>query len=137
MMRQKFYDAESLRTLFQQERIVTMGQLKQALGTDVDMTVVRKLDELADRTCYSQCGRYYTLDEIARFDELGLWSFRSVWFSRYGILLRIAEALVTTSPAGFFAADLEHLLRVEVKVARRTWVARCLLHRQRVYGGEL
>ena len=56
----------------------TISQLKDALGTSADATVFRKLKELSYRTSYSHRGGYYTLDEIARFSELGLWSFPSV-----------------------------------------------------------
>lgn len=131
---QKHYDCQALRTLFGKERIATIDQLKEVLGTDVDMTVFRKLKGLSYYTSYSHRGRYYTLDEIARFDELGLWSFRSVWFSRYRTLLRTAEFLVETSEAGFFATELEHLLHVVVKDALRTLVKRNRLHRQRIGG---
>jgi hypothetical protein len=37
------------------------------------------------------------LDETTRFDENGLWSFQSVWFSRWGTLLNTAEAFVENS----------------------------------------
>jgi hypothetical protein len=30
-------------------------------------------------------GSYYTLDEIAEFDEQNLWSWENVWFSTYGV----------------------------------------------------
>lgn len=126
------YDSQALKTLFDKERIATIDQLKDALGTDVDMTVFRKLKGLSYYTSYSHRGRYYTLDEIARFDELGLWSFRSVWFSRYRTLLRTAKFLVETSEAGFFAAELENLLHVVVKDALLTLVNRNSLHRQRI-----
>ena len=66
------YHAEKLREMLLQQRIATMEQLKQALGTGVDLTVFRKLKELSYHTSYSHRGRYYTLEEIARFDELGL-----------------------------------------------------------------
>ena len=75
----------------------------------------RKLAELDYRTSYSHRGRYYTLDEIARFDELGLWSFRSVWFSRFGTLVSTVEALVQRAEAGYDAAELEAVLHVEAK----------------------
>ena len=83
-----------------------MEDLKGALGTDVQMTVYRKLQELSYHTSYSHGSRYYTLDSIAQFDEQGLWSCRSVWFSRYGTLLATLEAFVAQSEAGYFAHEL-------------------------------
>ena len=109
------YSAASLRALLRQRKTATLDQLKQALGTDVDMTVFRKLAALAYRSSYSHGGRYYTLDEIARFDDQGLWSHRSAWFSRYGTLLATLEALVSAAEAGYFAHELKACLHVEVK----------------------
>ena len=74
------------------------------------------------RTSYSHRGRYYTLDELVRFDELGLWSFRSVWFSRFGTLVATVEALVGASEVGFDAAELERAARGDK--AARHWTGR-------------
>jgi hypothetical protein len=94
-----------------------MPELKEVLGTEVDVTVFRKLKKLAYRTSYSHRGAYYTLNEIALFNDLGLWSFRSVWFSRYGTLVKTCEAFVTGSEAGYFAEELDNVLHVETKAA--------------------
>jgi len=126
------YQAEALRRLLLGQRIATMGQLKQALGTDADATVFRKLKELCYHTSYSHRGRYYTLDEIARFDELGLWSFNAVWFSRYGTLVRTVEVWVESSEAGYHAFELESVLNVGVKDALRKLVEQERLCRHRV-----
>ena len=85
------------------------------LGTEVPLTVFRKLKELSYHTSYSHRGRFYTLDEIARFDQQGLWSFGSVWFSRYGTLLATAEAFVNQSPAGCLVSELEDVLHAGVQ----------------------
>ena len=113
------YSMECLVRLFQQQKIAVLEELKAALGTAVDMTVFRKLRKLAYRTSYSDNGRYYTVDGVAEFDEVGLWSFRSVWFSKHGTLLATAEACVAESEAGYFAGELEAVLHVEVKDALR------------------
>ena len=87
------YSRDALHALLRSRQIATLAELKTALGTDVDMTVFRKLAELSYRTSYSHGGRYYMLDGMARFNELGLWSHRAVWFSRHGTLLATLEAL--------------------------------------------
>ena len=86
-MRTERFHADDLARLLKRQKIATIDELKRALGTDVDSTLFRKLEALDYRSSYSHRGGYYTLDEIARFDELGLWSFRSVWFSKHGTLL--------------------------------------------------
>ena len=117
IMRTRHYRAQDLVKLFRKKKIATMGQLKEALGSSADITIFRKLDELSYRSSYSHRGRYYTLEGIPEFDEWGLWSYRSVWFSERGTLLSTAETLVQESDAGFFVAELEGIVNVEVKGA--------------------
>ena len=133
-MRPERYHPDALRSLLRQEKIATMDELKAALGGAADATVFRKLAELEYRTSYSHRGRYYTLDEIARFDELGLWSFRQVFFSRFGTLVATVEALVLSAEAGYDAAELEAVVNVEVKAALLTLVRSGRLFRQQVSG---
>ena len=127
-------DAESLRRLLLERKIATMPELKVALSTDVDLTVFRKLRGLAYRSSYSHRGKYYTLEEIARFDAMGLWSFRSVWFSKHGTLLRTCEALVTESEAGYPTDELESVLHVGVKDALRKLAHEDRIFREKVSG---
>src|SRR5208282_2525717 len=91
IMRPLSYRSDELRGLLLRNQIATLDEMKQALGTPVDLTVFRKLKPLGYLTSYSHRGRYYTLLEIARFDEHGLWSQADVWFSRFGTLLATAE----------------------------------------------
>ena len=49
-----------LRSLFKKRKIVTLDELKQAMGTSSTMTVFRKLKELGYRTSYSHRGKFYT-----------------------------------------------------------------------------
>ena len=114
-MRTESFHADDLAKALRRSKIATMPELKRALGTEVDVTVFRKLKQLAYRTSYSHRGSYYTLDESAHFDQNGLWSFQSVWFSRHGTLLDTAEAFVENSSAGHFVEELDHLLHVGSK----------------------
>ena len=114
-MRMESFHADDLVKVLRQTKIATMPELKKALGTEVDVTVFRKLKQLAYRTSYSHRGGYYTLDETAHFDHNGLWSFQSVWFSRQGTLLDTAQAVIENSLAGHFAEELDHLLHVGTK----------------------
>jgi len=118
-MRTERYHADSLVKIIQRRKIATMPELKAALGTNVDVTVFRKLQELPYRTSYSHGGSYYTLEPIAKFDDLGLWSCGDVYFSAHGTLLSTLEVLVKESEAGYFASELESLVHVGVKEALR------------------
>lgn len=121
---------QPLLDLFARLRAVTMPEMKAALGTDIDVTVFRKLAQLPARTSYSHRGSFYTLDSIASFDEQGLWCGRGAWFSRHGTLLDTAEAFVRAAPAGNFAHELEASLHVSPKDALRHLVGQRRLHRQ-------
>src|SRR5450755_4323639 len=106
IMRPLSFRSDELRSLLLRRKIATLGELKQALGTSVDVTVFRKLKSLDYLTSYSHRGRYYTLRAIARFDEKGLWSQSAVWFSQFGTLLATAETFVNRSPAGISPMNL-------------------------------
>ena len=116
-MRLLSFRSDVLRALLLHNQIATLDELKQTLGSSVDVTVFRKLKPLDYLTSYSHRGRYYTLREIARFDDHGLWSQADVWFSRFGTLLATAEVFVNRSPRGYFAAELARALHVEVQDA--------------------
>jgi hypothetical protein len=114
-MRTESFHAGDLTKALRRSKIASMPELKMALGTDVDVTVFRKLKPLAYRTSYTHRGAYYALDETARFDANGLWSFRSVWFSRWGTLIDTAEAFVENSASGYFVEELDNLLHTGTK----------------------
>ena len=116
MARIKF-GVEVVRSFLQEHRIATLAELKQRLGSFATMTVFRKLRALGYRTSFSHRGKYYTLADISQFDEQGLWSYRSVWFSRDGSLVATVERFVQEASAGWTASELRGLLQVEVKEA--------------------
>jgi hypothetical protein len=118
-MKPNRFTADRLEVFLRHNQVATLPQLKTALGTAVDGTVFRKLSTLPYRTSYSHRGAYYTLDTLAHYDDLGLWSYHDICFSRQGTLLDTAAALVTTSPAGYFTDELEAVVRVVAKDALR------------------
>jgi len=128
-MRPTRFDPDTLQQLFERRQIASLPELKSALGTEVAMTVFRKLSALSDLTSYAHRGAYYTLASIARFDEQGLWDCRDVWFCRHGTLLDTRVAWVSEAPAGHFAGELEALVHVPVKDPLRTLVERGRLSR--------
>lgn len=126
-MRSPEFSSDTLRALLHRCKVATMAELKGALGTAVDMTVLRKLQPLGYLSSYSQRGKFYTLREVAEFDARGLWPLGEARFSRFGSLLETAEHFVLQSSAGYVATELNHELGVETKEALLT-----LLHRRRV-----
>ena len=121
-----------LAEFLKQKKISTMQELKKVVGTDVSMTIYRMLKKLSYRTSYSHNGRYYALNKTLKFNEQGLWTTRSVWFSRHGTLLATLERFVSSSERGFFAQELENLLHVGVKESLLRLVQRRRICRERV-----
>ena len=128
-MRPLRFDSQTLQRFFQRRPVATLPELKATLGTEVDLTVFRKLAPLSYLTSYSHRGAYYTLASLARFDEHGLWHCRDAWFSRQGTLLDTLVAWVTPAPAGYLVSELEAALHVPVKDPLRTLVERGRLSR--------
>src|SRR6266849_3497020 len=119
------------RSFLQKGKIATLQELKEVLGTSSTMTVFRKLKNLGYRTSYSHRGRYYTLADIPRFDEQGLWRCRGVGFSRHGNLLATARRFVEEADAGLTASELEAQLGVVVKEPLLELVRRKQLEREK------
>ena len=131
IMNKTKYHLQDIKDFFGAHKIATLDQLKAALGNPARCTLFRKLVQLEYLSSYSHRGKFYTLRSIARFIEPGLWACRSVWFSRFGNLLKTAEALVTRSEAGYSAAELKEILNVKTKHAL-THLVRCdLLQRKK------
>ncbi len=129
------FGVEVIKSLLKKHRIATLAELKQALGTLATMTVFRKLKALGYRTSFSHRGKYYTLADIPQFDEQGLWSHRSVWFSQEGTLLATAQRFVERAIAGLTAGELNALLPVDVKEALLHLHRRERIDREEI-GGE-
>ena len=131
------FPADRLANLLRDQKVATMPQLKSALGTSITFTVLRKLAPLGYRSSYSHGGTYYTLDSIAQYNELGLWSYRDIHFSRHGTLLNTAATLVTNAPAGYFTHELDALVQVATKDALRHLIRRDRLDRRKLTGRYL
>ena len=117
IMNKSKYHLQDIENFFSANKIATLDQLKEALGNPARATLFRKLTQLEYLSSYSHRGKFYTLFSIARFTKLGLWSYRSVWFSRFGNLLQTAQILVEQSEAGYSATELKDILHVKTKHA--------------------
>jgi hypothetical protein len=112
-MKTEAFSFEPLLSLFKKQRIATISELKEALGSNCSMTVFRKLRELEYITSCSHSGKFYSLNRIAEFDHLGLWIFNSVLFSYYGTLGETLKTFIEKSNDGFTAAELEKIVSAQ------------------------
>lgn len=103
-----------LERMFRREKVVDMSTLGDRFPSRSRRSLFRDLTGLGYLTSYSHAGRYYTLADIANFDELGLWSLRDIGFSRAGTLKQTVAIQVEDAPDGRTHAELRDLLRVRV-----------------------
>ena len=71
-MTKRPFSADTVRVLLENQRVATLEDLKDALGTTGTMTVFRKLKALGYLSSYSHRGKYYALREIPDFDARSL-----------------------------------------------------------------
>jgi len=105
---------QALRRLFRSRPVASLHGLFAVLDTRSRMSVFRRLRELGYFSSFTHSGRYYTLADLPRFDDLGLWFSDDVGFSRRGTLKNTVPSLVTGAPAGMTHEELCALLRVRV-----------------------
>jgi hypothetical protein len=116
-MKTATFHPETVASFLRRCKITTLGEIGEAMGSASERTVFRNLSRLEYLSSYSHRGKFYTLRSIAKFSREGLWSLRSVWFSRFGTLLDTVVAWVQRSEAGYDAAELTRALHVETKHA--------------------
>ncbi len=133
-MRPEIYRPKALESLLMRDKVSTMSDMKMALGTTSQSTVIRKLTSLGYFTSYSHRGKYYTLEALPRFDSQGLWSYGEICFSKFGTLMSTAESFVMDSEGGYFACELDKVLHVSTKKALQRLVLEQRLSREKVSG---
>ncbi len=124
--------------LFDKEKVVAIEALKNTLDTDFSKTVFRYLKEIGYLSSYNNAGKFYTLLNIPRFDEYGLWHYESAYFSRFGTLKSTIGSTIDDSHEGFTHGELKQLLRCRVQntlndLIKSNIVARELIHGLFVY----
>lgn len=137
-MRTETFPAQAVISLLREKTVAQLDEILQACGGASRRTVCRKLVAAGCRSSYSHGGRFYTLDELAAYDEHGLWCYQGARFSRAGTLLATAAGLVEQAPAGRFADELGGIVQVEVqnalgKLTRARRVARAKLDGRFLY----
>lgn len=111
-----------------------MDELKIGLGTKTQITVFRKLKELNYISSISHSGKYYTLKNIAKFNELGIWTYKSVQFSVYNTLFDTLKNLIEKSDNGYTASELEELLRIKPNAVLKELIKKQKLYREKILG---
>lgn len=105
---------QKLRRLLRRRKVADMPALQTHLEGRSRRSLFRDLASVGYRTSFTHTGRYYTLTDVPDFDDLGVWFYRDVGFSRAGTLKQTIALLVNEAPDGRSHAELQHVLRVRV-----------------------
>jgi hypothetical protein len=105
-------DLTAVMRSFKKQKIVTIDQLAGWLSCSI-VTARRRLKAWRAYTSYNRNGRYYTLPEIAQFDDIGLWRYQGAFFSKHGNLKQTLIHLVTHSEQGLSGAELGEILGLQ------------------------
>lgn len=114
---------KALSRLFNRQAIADLPSLQKVLGTNSRATVSRILSEVGYLTSYSHAGRYYTMEQIPRFDDDGLWASGEILFSKHRTLRATVVHFVNAASAGQTPAELQGRLRVRVHDTLRDLLA--------------
>ena len=96
---------KTTQTALKKKKVFSVGHVVLLLGCSTP-TVRLKLKQWKAYTSYNQNGRYYTLPEVPRFDENGLWRYRDIYFSKYGTLKNTVVHLIGASSTGLTGDQL-------------------------------
>lgn len=128
-------DIQRIESFLLSEKIVTFNELQDYIGNISRMTIIRRLRELSYLTSYSHAGRYYTLGSIPKFSENGLWSYKSVCFSKFDTLINTCQNFVNNSESGYSVKELRDILSVDVKLPLIELHKQGKLYREKCRGG--
>lgn len=133
-MRSISFKKECISDFLSKHTIATLDELKNVLGTNVSMTIFRKLKELNYLSSCSHRGKYYSLPELARFNNNGLWFYNSILFSTHGSLKKTIKYLTETSEQGNTINDFKNMLKLDPNESLLKLIYSKQLYRKKMNG---
>ena len=118
---------------WKKKKLFIFGELLEKLDCSV-ITVRHRLKEWNVISSYNKNGRYYTLSDIAEFDDKGLWFYKDIGFSKSGNLTQTITHLVSTSTAGLFGEDISGLLHFNSYSILAKVIRKSPLIREKMFG---
>ena len=99
---------------FNLRKVLTITELSKILVCSI-ITVRRRLKEWRAYTSYNKNGRYYTLPSIPKFNKKGIWTYKDIFFSRYGTLKNTIIVLAAKAKQGLTHSELEEIIWMNPK----------------------
>lgn len=128
---------DNLRALFDKERVLDINRLYQAINSTSRATAFRYLKDLKHLTSYTHSGKYYTLPEIAQFDDEGFWYYDDIGFSSQGTLINTLAHVISMAESGKTNSELEKHFRIRVQESLRTLLGAKKIERKKIENRHL
>ena len=97
-----------------QEKVTTNYDVIQKLDVST-RTIIRALNKYGYYSSYNYNACYYTLRDIPRFNNYGLWTYNDIRFSKYNSITATIVAIIDKSPAGYTNTEMSQRLGTETK----------------------
>lgn len=116
---------------FKRKKVMTIDELTKLMNCSIP-TVRRRLKQWHTYTSYNKNGSYYVLEDVAKFNQDGLWQYKGILFSKYGNLRETVIHLVNSSRSGLSGAEIGKL----IGLAPRSFLShfRNVLPREKIAG---
>ncbi len=128
------YQTNLLLELFRSKKVVTLDEMKSALGTNSTMTIFRNLKQLNYLSSCSHRRSYYTLKRIAKFNKEGLWFYNTILFSRFSVLSETITNLINKSEKGYTAKEIQDILYIKPNEVLLSLINKRAIYREKISG---
>ncbi len=107
----QLYIEKTLETI-RENKVITIKEITNSLHCSI-RTAHTRLKEWGALCSYNQNGKYYTLSDIARFNNYGIWRYQNIGFSQYGNLKQTFIHLIRNSNAGLSSVEIGEILSLD------------------------
>lgn len=118
---------------FRKVKVVSITQLINSMNCSA-ITVRRYLKQWNVITSYNKNSTYYVLPDIPKFDEHGLWQYKTIRFSKYGNLTQTITNLVEHSLTGIDTPVIAKLVGIDPHSILSRIINKKLLQRKKQSG---
>ncbi len=109
MNKKKQFYVEGTLKLLRKNKATTISDIMISLHCSLRTTRSR-LKEWGSLSSYNQNGKYYTLPDIAQFNNYGIWRYQHIGFSQHGNLKQTFIYLIKNSQAGLSSNEIGEIL---------------------------
>lgn len=124
---------ETVKARWKRQKAMLLDELARLMNCSA-ITVRRRLKKWNSISSYNKNGRYYTLPEIAKFNDHGLWNYRGIGFSKNGNLIQTITHLVCLSTAGLYGENISELLNLDTYSILARIMKKSCLRREKMFG---